>query len=444
MNFNELNLNKQLLNALQDLELSTPTTIQAKVFSVVMSGKNVCAIAQTGTGKTFAYLLPCLRQFQYSKSRAPQLMIIVPTRELVTQVVEQVEKLSKYLTLEVVGVYGGVNMKSQSEQIMDGLDVIVGTPGRMIDLLAAGVLKPHGIKKLVIDEFDEMLNLGFRTQLKNIFDRLPERRQNLLFSATLSDEVEKLMDEYFYDLVRIEATPIGTPLANIDQTYYTVPNFYTKINLIQSLLNTNADLKKVLVFTSTKHLADLVHEALSEKYGDDIQVIHSNKSQPFRFAAVQAFKDGDSRVLIATDIIARGIDVAEVTHVINFDIPPVPENYIHRIGRTGRVGRKGIAISFVNEKEQPYLTEIEQLMNFEVPKTELPEGLEISTKTISEEEPHVHMKNIPFKSTLHKNAGSAFQEKSAKNRKVNKKRDYAAEMRKKYGKSYEKPKPKRK
>jgi ATP-dependent RNA helicase RhlE len=438
MNFSELNLSKQLLNALEELELTSPTPIQEKVFSTVMAGKDVCAIAQTGTGKTFAYLLPLLRQFKFSKEKDPQFMIIVPTRELVTQVVEEIEKLTKYMSVVTVGVFGGVNLKPQAAAVREGLDILVGTPGRIVDLLSTGTLKPKTIKKLVIDEFDEMLNLGFRSQLKHIFDRLPEKRQNLMFSATLNHEVEQLIEDYFNDLVRIEATPVGTPLDNISQSYYEVPNFYTKINFLESLLAENRDMSKVLVFVSTKHLADLVFEAISNVFLNDVQVIHSNKAQNHRFAAVEDFHTGKCRILIATDIIARGLDVAEVTHVINFDLPNAPENYIHRIGRTGRVERKGIAISFVTEREMEYLEAIEQLMNYEIPLLTLPENLEISTKVLAEELPKVATKNIQVKLPPKEDVGPAFHEKSAKNSKVNVRRNHAAEMKKKYGRSYEK------
>lgn len=438
MTFSELNLNKQLLNALEDLGLSSPTAIQEKVFSTVMSGKDVCGIAQTGTGKTYAYLLPCLRQFQFTKEKNPQILIIVPTRELVSQVVDEVKKLTKYMSVRVVGVYGGVNLKPQAAEVIDGVDLLVGTPGRLVDLLSTGVLKPKGIKKLVIDEFDEMLNLGFRAQLKNIFDRLPEKRQNLLFSATLNQEVELLIGEYFNDLVRIEATPVGTPLDNISQTYYEVPNFYTKVNFLEFLLEENPDMSKVLVFVSTKHLANLVYEELVQYYGDAVNVIHSNKTQNHRFSAVADFETGVCRVLIATDIIARGLDVAEVTHVINFDMPPVPENYIHRIGRTGRIERKGIAISFVIEREKEYLETIEKLMNYEIPALGFPENVEISTQIIPEEIQREQIKIIEVKRGSREDAGPAFHEKSEKNSKVNVRRNHAAEMKKKYGKSYEK------
>ncbi|MFC0184354.1 ATP-dependent RNA helicase RhlE [Pseudarcicella hirudinis] len=439
MTFEELNLNRPLLNALEDLGFTSPTPIQEKVFSVVMSGKDVCGIAQTGTGKTYAYLLPCLRQYQFSKEKIPQILIIVPTRELVVQVVEEVQKLSKYLSLIAVGVFGGVNLKPQAAEVMAGADVLVGTPGRLVDLLSNGVLKPKSIRRLVIDEFDEMLNLGFRAQLKQIFEKLPEKRQNLLFSATLNEEVEFLVESYFNNPVRIEATPVGTPLDNISQSLYCLPNFQTKINLLNLLLNQYPEMNKVLVFVATKHLADLLFEQLDEiRYQDKIAVIHSNKAQNHRFEAVNMFQNGDCRILIATDVIARGIDVAEVSHVINFDLPDVPENYIHRIGRTGRVERKGIAISFVTEKENELLESIETLMNYSIPVMELPENLEISDKLLQAEVEKVAMKTVLIKAPKRENAGAAFHEKSEKNSKVNVRRSHEAEMKKKYGKSYKK------
>lgn len=438
MTFSELNLNRPLLNALEDLGFVTPTAIQESVFSIVMSGKDVCGIAQTGTGKTYAYLLPCLRQFNFSKEKNPQILIIVPTRELVTQVVEEVKKLGKYMSLLVVGVYGGVNLKPQAAEVAKGVDVLVGTPGRLVDLLFSGVVKPKSIKKVVIDEFDEMLNLGFRTQLTNIFDKLPVKRQNLLFSATINADVELLIGTYFTDLVRVEATPVGTPLENISQTYYEVPNFYTKSNLLELLLYAQTEMSKVLVFVSTKELADRVFEQLTETFGTGINVIHSNKSQNYRFGAVNDFQTGVCRVLIATDVIARGLDVSEVTHVINFDLPDAPQTYIHRIGRTGRVEQKGIAISFVNKKESSYLEEIEKLMNVSIPELILPKNLEISDQLLPEELPKIKSKHIEIKKGTGESVGAAFHEKSEKNSKVNVRRNHAAEMKRKYGKAYRK------
>ncbi|MFD2933376.1 DEAD/DEAH box helicase [Spirosoma flavum] len=433
MTFDELNLNKPLLNALDDLGYTTPTTIQQKVFSVVMSGQDVCGIAQTGTGKTFAYLLPCLRQFQFSKEKLPQLLIIVPTRELVVQVAEAARKLTTYMNLTVVGVYGGVNMKAQLAEVQQGLDILVATPGRLADLLLNGALKTKAIKKLVIDEFDEMLNLGFRTQLKIILDLLPHKRQNLLFSATLTDDVEQLINAYFNKPVRVEAAPTGTPLENIEQTAYLVPNFYTKINLLTLLLNRNSVMTKVLVFVATKQLADQLYDHLETEFPDQLSVIHSNKAQNQRFEAVNKFKDGTYRILIATDIIARGIDVADVSHVVNFDLPDVPENYIHRIGRTGRADKTGIAISFITESAKEQQAAIEKLMNQPIPLLPLPESLVISDELTDDEKPKVYMKTVEVKIPKREEVGPAFHEKSDKNKKVNVRRDIAAEKMLKYG-----------
>lgn len=432
MTFEDLNLNKPLLNALDDLGFTTPTTIQGKVFSVMMSGQDVCGIAQTGTGKTIAYLLPCLRQWQFSKEKHPQILVIVPTRELVVQVVESVKKLTKYMSVVTVGIYGGVNMKSQIVEVKQGLDVLVATPGRLYDLILSGALKTKAIKKLVIDEVDEMLNLGFRTQLKNILDLLPAKRQNLMFSATITEEVELIIQEYFNNPARVEAAPTGTPLDNINQFGYHVPNFYTKVNLLHLLLTERAEMTKVLVFVATKALADQLHEQLIVKFPDKVGVIHSNKDQNYRFNAVHQFQNGTYRFLIATDIIARGIDIAEVTHVINFDTPEIPEHYIHRIGRTGRADKKGISITFISEKEKEYQESIEVLMNYKIPILPLPENLEISTELTEDEQPKIRMKQVEV--TAPNPEAPAYHEKIAKNKKVNNKVRHVDKMMQKYGK----------
>ncbi len=434
MTFKDLNLSNPLLKALDDLGYTTPTTIQHKIFSVIMSGRDVCGIAQTGTGKTFAYLLPCLRQWQYSKDRFPQILIMVPTRELVKQVTEEIKKLSAYMTMVVVGVYGGVNMKPQELEVENGCDVIVATPGRLLDLVLNGSLKLKAVKKLVIDEVDEMLNLGFRTQLNNILEKLPPKRQNLMFSATITEEVEKLMDTYFINPERVEAAPAGTPLENINQYVYHVPNFYTKVNMLQYLLNSDADMTKVLVFVSTKQLADDLFDEVGPKFPEQVGVIHSNKSQNHRFNTVEQFKNGNYRFIIATDVIARGIDISEVTHVINFDMPEAPELYIHRIGRTGRADKKGISISFVTEKEKEQLGQIEALMNYRVPVLPLPDDLEISSVLTDDEMPKVRMKEVLIKLPNIYEGGGAFHEKLEKNKKVNVKIRHTDKMMQKYGK----------
>ncbi len=435
MTFQDLNLNTPLLKALDEMGYTHPTTIQHRVFSIAMSGKDVCGIAQTGTGKTFAYLLPCLRQWKFNKDKDPQILVIVPTRELVVQVVDAVKALTTYMSVEVVGVYGGVNINTQRTALVStGADVIVATPGRLFDLVMHGAFKTKFIKKVVVDEMDEMLNLGFRTQLKNIVDLLPAKRQNLLFSATITDEVEALMETYFNDPVKVEAAPTGTPLENIIQTAYEVPNFYTKVNLLELLLTEDTSMTKVLVFAVTKKLADELFEQLDAKFPGTAGVIHSNKEQNHRFNTVKQFKEGNYRFIIATDIVARGIDIAEVTHVINFDTPEVPENYIHRIGRTGRADKKGIAITFITPSSKPQQLAIETLMHYQIPILPLPENLVISEVLTDDEMPKVYMKNIEPKLPKKHEAGPAFHAKSAKNSRVNVKVKRKDTMMKKYGK----------
>lgn len=433
MTFDDLNLNKPLLAALNDLQFTTPTTIQQKAFPVMMSGQDVCGIAQTGTGKTFAYLLPCLRQWVFTKDRFPQILIVVPTRELVAQVVESVEKLTTYMNFAVAGFYGGVNMNPQMEVAAGKLDMVVATPGRLVDIVLSGALKLKNIKKLVIDEVDEMLNLGFRAQLKNILDLLPPKRQNLMFSATITPEVQALIDGFFNNPAVIEAAPAGTPVSNISQSVYLVPNFNTKVNLLELLFREQADMSKVLVFVSTKNLADQLFERLEADMPGKVGVIHSNKEQNYRFNSVRQFKDGTFRLLIATDIIARGLDVAEVTHVLNFDMPEQPESYIHRIGRTGRLDKKGNSISFVTPGEQAQLESVQQLMNYTVPVTPLPDNLEISTVLTKDEMPELIVPNIVLKKPK-RESGGAFHEKKAKNQKVNVRVSHKEKMMQKYGK----------
>jgi len=434
MIFSDLNLSAPLLNALAENGYINPTTIQHRVFPIVMSGRDVCGIAQTGTGKTFAYLLPLLRLWKFSKDKNPQILIIVPTRELVAQVVESVKELSTYMSVVALGVYGGVNINTQWTELQKGVDVLVATPGRLYDLAVNGAFKTKSIKKLVIDEMDEMLNLGFRIQIKNILDLIPAKRQNLLFSATITDEVEKLMDTYFNNPERVEAAPTGTPLENIEQVYYATPNFYTKINLLHLLLSQYKTMTKVVVFVATKKIADDLYEQLESKFPGTAGVIHSNKEQNYRFNTVKQFHEGIYKFIIATDIVARGIDISEVTHVINFDVPEVPENYIHRIGRTGRADKQGIAISFITENEKPLQKAIESLMKQSITQIVLPENLIISDLLTEEEMPKVYMKTIQLKIPKKEESGPAFHEKSAKNKKVNfivRKKD---RMMKKYGK----------
>lgn len=434
MKFSDLNLNTPLQNALNDLGYETSTPIQEKAYSVIMSGKDVLGIAQTGTGKTFAYLLPSLRLYKYSKDRNPQLLILVPTRELVVQVQKEIEKLTTYMSAVSVGLYGGTNIKTQIEAVLDGCDIVVATPGRLLDIVLNGSLRLKNVKKLVVDEVDEMLSLGFRSQLVRIFDLMPAKRQNLLFSATLGEEVETFLEEFFESPERIEAAPSGTPLENISQNAYTVPNHNTKLNLLELLLKDREEMQKVLVFVSTKQFADRVHQRLEEKFPGETGVIHSNKDQNYRFNAVKNFQNGTFRVLIATDLIARGLDIQGVSHVINFDIPDIPEQYIHRIGRTGRADKQGVSITLFTPRDEEERIAIEHLMDMKIPEQMLPEELTISDVLIEEELPQYRMKNISVRIPKRDNVGEAFHEKKDKNKKVNQKLRRADLMKLKYGK----------
>ena len=433
MSFSDLNLKKPLLNAVKEAGYNQPTAIQEKAFAPVMSGKDVIGIAQTGTGKTVAYLLPTLNLWKFSKDIFPQIIIIVPTRELVAQVVDEAIRLTRYMNVIVQGVYGGANINTQAQAVENGLDLLVGTPGRVLDLILRGSLKLKNVRHLVIDEVDETLSEGFRPQLNRIFDYLPEKRQNIMFSATLSEEVEEFVTANFQVPIKIEAAPSGTPLENISQSVYAVPNFTTKLNLLHELMQ-NADLSKVLCFTSSRFMADELFSRIQPLLGEDVAVIHSNKAQNTRFRTVNDFEEGKFRLLVATDLIARGIDVDNVSHVINFDLPEDEEDYLHRIGRTGRQQRKGIALSFVTPKEMPKLEAIEAYLKMKPEQLAIPENVEISSETLEFEEDKFVLPEIRLKHDKIEEGGGAFHEKADKNKKTNVRYDHKSAMQQKYGK----------
>lgn len=434
MSFQNLNLNTPLYNALDDLGFTTPTPIQEKAFSIVASGRDVVGIAQTGTGKTYAYMLPILRNLKFSRQENPRVLVLVPTRELVVQVVEEIKKLSKYINNRVLGVYGGTNINTQKQAVAEGLDILVATPGRLYDLALSRVLQLKSIQKLVIDEVDVMLDLGFRHQLINIFDILPERRQNIMFSATMTQDVDLLINDFFRNPIRVSVAVSGTPLENITQNRYNVPNFYTKVNLLESLLHDTETFNKVLIFVAYKRMADRLFDKLNDLFKDEVCVIHSNKTQNYRLRSIEAFSKGEHRILIATDVMARGLDIDNISHVINFDTPEYPENYMHRIGRTGRAERQGEALVFSTEKEQEAIKGIEALMGMEIPILELPKMVEISTELVEEERPQIREHNNPTKRRDEDAPGPAFHEKKDKNKKENLGGKYRREIVKKYKK----------
>ncbi len=432
--FSDLKLGKQLQYGIDDLGITNPTPIQEQSFSVIKAGKDVVGIAQTGTGKTFAFMLPVLETLKYSTEINPRVLVLVPTRELVVQVVEEIEKLGKYLSVRVTGVYGGVNINTHKEAVSQGCDIVVATPGRLYDLALSRAVSLKNVKKLIIDEVDVMLDLGFRFQITNIFELLPDKRQNILFSATMTDDVEILIDDFFRSPVKISVAVSGTPLDNIEQQSYEAPNFYTKANLLKHLLQDEAAYTKVLVFVANKRQADNLYREIDDFYPGQASVIHSNKTQNYRLRSIENFNKGEKRILISTDIMARGLDLDRITHVINMDVPRYAENYMHRIGRTGRAEAQGHSILFSTEKEAQAKEDIETLMDFKIPLLPMPDGIEVATKLLPEEMPHVQEPNNPHKVTEEHVPGPSFHEKSEKNSKENRGGSYQYKIAAKYKK----------
>jgi len=417
LTFADFDLPVKILDVLADLELFEPTPIQEKSLGPILSGRDVMGIAQTGTGKTLAYLLPVLKTWKYNKTGNPTVLILVPTRELVVQVAEILEKLTENLTARVIGIYGGKNINTQKLLFNDGCDILVGTPGRVMDLAIDNAISLKEVQKLIIDEFDEMLNLGFRPQLTHIFEMMKPKRQNILFSATMTEAVDEMLDQYFASPVEISLAKSGTPLEKIEQTGYKVENFNTKINLLEYLLKNNEDMSKVLVFTNNKKNSDLLFAKIDELFPEQFDVIHSNKSQNYRLKAMKRFENEEIRGLITTDVMARGLDISNITHVINFETPEIPEQYIHRIGRTGRADKDGKAVTFVTRKEEASVLDIELLMDKDLKFADFPAEVKINPKKIASEEDVIVMKN-PAPVKLNE-GGAAFHEKKDKNKKEN-------------------------
>lgn len=414
--FEQFNLPKSLQKAIDELGLTRPTPIQEKSFSVIMSGRDMMGIAQTGTGKTFAYLLPILKQWKFVATDTPRVMIIVPTRELVVQVAAEVEKLTQFMSVRTLGVYGGVNINTQKKAVYQGIDVLVGTPGRIMDLALDNVIRFDSLQKLVIDEFDEILNLGFRFQITSILTMLKNKRQNILFSATMTDDVDEMLDEYFEFPEEVSLAQSGTPLEKIEQLGYKVPNFLTKVNLIIELLRDEAYVR-VLLFVNNKKTADLLADKLEEVYPEQFGVIHSNKSQNYRLQTMATFQDGAIRGIVTTDVMARGLDISDITHVINVEFSEIPEQYIHRIGRTGRADKSGIAISLISPREEEIMIEAEMLMEKEITFIPLPSTVEVAVRLLEFEKDKKKMKVILKTNKLE--GGASFHEKAKKNTKVN-------------------------
>ncbi|MES2455292.1 MAG: DEAD/DEAH box helicase [Bacteroidota bacterium] len=371
--FEEFNLNRQILNAVEDAGFTAATPIQEKAIGPVLSGQDLFGIAETGTGKTAAYVLPILMQLKYAQGDSARALILAPTRELAMQITEHVKIFSKYTDLRTVVVYGGLGPKTQIEQIKAGVDIIVATPGRFLDIYLAGHINTQYLKFLVLDEADKMMDMGFIGSIHRILEVVPRKRQNLLFSATMSDLVQKIAGDFLKHPTIIEVGEQATPAQTVTQVLYEVPNFKTKINLLQHLMKNDEEFKRLIIFCKTKTVADNIFAFIERRFGAGaVRVIHANKGQNTRINSISAFKEGNIRVLVATDVAARGIDVSEVSHVINFDVPIIIEDYVHRIGRTGRAYAKGDALTFFTPAEKYYIEKIQKLIRQEIPVVPLP------------------------------------------------------------------------
>jgi len=373
--FTDFGLAQPVLRALEEAGYKTPTPIQAQALAPAMEGRDLCGIAQTGTGKTAAFALPILHRLAQTPRKAIRrgcrVLVLSPTRELANQIAENFTDYGKYLNFTNTVVFGGVTISRQEKALANGVDILVATPGRLMDLIERRSLTLEAVEILVLDEADQMLDLGFIHALKRIVKMLPKERQSLFFSATMPKNIAGLADQYLRDPVQVAVTPVATTAERVTQEV-----IFAHTGAKQALLNhilRDPKIERVLVFTRTKHGADRVVRGL-EKVSINASAIHGNKSQPQRERALAAFKDGSCRVLVATDIAARGIDVEAVSHVINYDLPNVPESYVHRIGRTARAGANGLAISFCNDEEKAYLRDIERTTRQKIPVSGFPEG----------------------------------------------------------------------
>ena len=371
--FEDFKFNRQILDAIAEAGYTEATPIQQKAIPPALNGQDVLGIAQTGTGKTAAYVLPIIMRLKYAQGDHPRALIIAPTRELAMQIEENIRSFAVNTDLRVVVLYGGLGPKTQIEQVKKGVDIIVTTPGRFMDIYLAGHLATKILQVLVLDEADKMMDMGFMPQINRILEVVPRKRQNLLFSATMSDKVQQLAGNFLEFPTVIEVTPQATPAQTVNQKVYHVPNIKTKINLLKVLLAGPDDITKLMIFCKTRATAEDVYKFLVRKFSDkEVKVLHANKGQNTRINSINAFKNDEVKILVATDVASRGIDVSDVSHVINFDVPFVIEDYVHRIGRTGRALQSGEAITFCTPSEEYYINKIQKLTRQTIPVSPLP------------------------------------------------------------------------
>jgi ATP-dependent RNA helicase RhlE len=416
--FEDFGFNKQVLNAISDAGYTNPTPIQEKAIPPVLNGQDVLGIAQTGTGKTAAYVLPMIMKLKYAQGQDIRGLIVAPTRELAMQIDENVKAYAKYTDLRSLVIYGGLGPKTQIENIKKGLDILITTPGRFMDLYLEGHISTKKLEILVLDEADKMMDMGFMPQINKILEVVPRKRQNMLFSATMSERIEKLAENFLLWPTKIEVTPQATPATTVDQQLYLVPNFKTKINLLKLFVEDDPTVTKLIVFCRSRVNAENVYKFLLRRFNDKhVKVLHANKGQNTRINSINAFKNDEVRILVATDVAARGIDVSAVSHVINFDVPVIYEDYVHRIGRTGRALSLGNAVTFCNPAEVYFIQKIEKLIRQQIPVNPIPE------KVFIEETPYEERQIIAKEIDLQKRRDDpefkgAFHEKKTLNQKI--------------------------
>ena len=433
--FADFKLNKQLLNAIEEAGYSEPTPIQKKAITPILAGQDIMGVAQTGTGKTAAFILPMLMKLKYAQGEHPRALILLPTRELAIQIGENIELLGKYTDLRTVVLYGGLGPKSQIEALSKGVDIVVSTPGRFLDLYSAGHIFPRMLQFLVLDEADKMMDMGFIGAIHRVLEVVPRKRQNLLFSATMSELVHKIAGDFLAFPLKIEVDAQATPAETVSQSLYHVPNLKTKINLLHHLLKDEEAFHRLMIFCRTRVVADNVYAFISRRYGaEDVRVVHANKGQNTRINSIDAFKEGKVRILVATDVAARGLDVSDVSHVINFDVPIIVEDYVHRIGRTGRALKSGEAITFCNPAEEYTVKLIEKLMKQKIPVKSLPEEVFVE-KTPYDEKQAIEREIDNQKRKDDPDFKGAFHEKKLSNQKVNRPRSGKRSFNTKRGKA---------
>ena len=416
--FEQFKLNRQILNAIADAGYVHPTPIQEKAIAPILSGQDLIGIAQTGTGKTAAFVLPILMKLKYAQGTDTRALIIAPTRELAMQIEDNIRTFAKYTDLRTVVLYGGLGPKIQIAELEKGVDILVSTPGRFLDLYLAGHINTKSLQFLVMDEADKMMDMGFIGSIHRILEVMPRKRQNLLFSATMNELVHKIAGDFVKNPTVIEVSQQATPAQSVRQLLYDVPNLKTKLNLLQNLLKNDEGLTRLIIFCKTKTVADSIYHFLERRYGaEQVKVIHANKGQNTRINSINAFKEGTIRMLVATDVASRGIDVSNVSHVINFDVPIIIEDYVHRIGRTGRASQTGDALTFCTPGETYYIKKIEKLIRQPIPTAKIPEDVFI------EETPYEERQAIAREIDLQKRKEDpdfqgAFHEKKIKNQVV--------------------------